>query len=65
MPAPVVQRLNRELQAALADPQLRGVLEKMNVTPRPGTPEAFGAYIAQEWQRWRGFATHSGLKLDD
>ena len=65
MPAPVVQRLNRELQAALADPQLLGVLEKMNVTPRPGTPEAFGAYIAQEWQRWRGFATHSGLKLDD
>jgi tripartite-type tricarboxylate transporter receptor subunit TctC len=65
MPAPVVQRLNRELQAALADPQLLGVLEKMNVTPMPGTPQAFGAYIAQEWQRWRGFAAHSGLKLDD
>jgi tripartite-type tricarboxylate transporter receptor subunit TctC len=58
-------RLNTELRAVLGDPQLAGVLEKTNVTPMPGSPEAFGANIAQEWQRWRGFAARSGLKLDD
>lgn len=65
MDADVVQRLNAELRGALSDRQMQQLLAKMNVTPSPGTPEDFSAYIAEEWQRWRAFAAGSGLRLDD
>ena len=65
MPADVVGRLNDALNGVLRDPAMRELFARMSATPAPGTPQAFGAYIAQEWQRWRGFAASSGLNLDD
>lgn len=65
MPRDVVTRLNAELVAVLGEAQLLELFAKMNVTPTPGTPEAFGAYIAQEWQRWQRFAAQSGVTLAD
>jgi tripartite-type tricarboxylate transporter receptor subunit TctC len=65
MPPERVARLNAELRAVLAEPQLVQLFEKMNVTPTPGTPQAFADTIAREWRRWREFAASSGLRLDD
>lgn len=65
MPNEVVARLNKELRAVLADPQLLELFAKMNVTPTPGTPQAFAAYIAQEAQRWKRFVAESGVNLAD
>ena len=65
MPPSVVARLNVELRAVLADPQLVQLFEKMSVAPTPGTPQAFADTIAREWHRWREFAASSGLRLDD
>lgn len=65
MPAAVVQRLNAELAAVLSDPELLAVFAKMNVVATPGTPQAFGAHIAEEWRRWRSFVATSGLNLED
>jgi tripartite-type tricarboxylate transporter receptor subunit TctC len=65
MPNEVVGRLNKELRAVLADPQLLELFAKMNVTPTPGTPQAFAAYIAQEAQRWKRFVAESGVNLAD
>lgn len=63
MPNEVVARLNAELRSVLADPQLLELFAKMNVTPSPGTPEAFAAFIAQEAQRWKRFVAESGVNL--
>ncbi|HWA39642.1 MAG TPA: tripartite tricarboxylate transporter substrate-binding protein, partial [Burkholderiales bacterium] len=60
----LVQRLNAELGRVLADPDLKASLEKLSIEPSPGTPEAFGAYIREEWQRWRQFVASSGLALE-
>jgi len=65
MPKDAVARLNAELRAVLSDPQMQQLFAKMNVTPTPGTPEAFAAYIAEEWQRWQRFARTPGLNLAD
>lgn len=65
MPKEIVGRLNTELRAVLADPQLLELFAKMNVTPTPGTPEAFASYIAQEAQRWKRFVAESGVNLAD
>jgi tripartite-type tricarboxylate transporter receptor subunit TctC len=63
MPREIVARLNAEIAAALAEPDLRATLGRMAVEPTPGPPEAFGAYIALESARWREFVARAGLKL--
>jgi tripartite-type tricarboxylate transporter receptor subunit TctC len=63
MPAEIVARLNAEITNTLADPDLKATLAKLGTEPTPGTPEAFRAYIAQEWARWREFVATSGLKF--
>ena len=63
MPAEIVARLNAEITRTLADPELKATLAKLGTEPTPSTPEAFRAYIAQEWVRWKEFVATSGLKL--
>lgn len=60
----VVAKLNDEIAHALADPDLKATFAKWDIEPTPGTPEAFGAYIAQESARWKAFIAQSGLKLE-
>jgi tripartite-type tricarboxylate transporter receptor subunit TctC len=64
LPKDVVGKLNAESTRALADPELRATLAKWSIEPTPGTPEAFGAYIAQESARWREAVAASGLRLE-
>ena len=56
LPRDVVLRLNAELRKVLAEPELVAVLAKMAIEPSPGSPEAFGAYLAQEAARWKQVA---------
>ena len=64
LPKDVVAKLNDEIGRALADPETRATFAKWNIEPSPGTPEAFGAYIAQESKRWRDAVAGAGLKLE-
>jgi tripartite-type tricarboxylate transporter receptor subunit TctC len=64
LPKAVVAKLNAEIARALADPDLKATFANWDVEPTPGTPEAFGAYIAQESVRWKEFVAKSNLKLD-
>ena len=51
-PQHVVQRLNRELQKALATPELRKKLADLNVEARWSTPDDLGNLLASETKRW-------------
>jgi len=51
-PREVIARLNRELQAALAQPGLKQQLADVNVDARASTPEQLGALLASETKRW-------------
>ena len=51
-PAPIVERLNRALREALADPALAGRLERLGMRLQPGTPEQARALLAGEIRRW-------------
>ena len=64
MPKPLVDRLNSEIALALADPGLKATFAKWNVAQTAGTPEAFGAYISQEYTRWKEVAATTDLKLE-
>ena len=59
---PIVARLNAEITQALTDPEVRATFEKQNIDPSPGTPEAFGAWIAAERVRWAQVVAKAGIK---
>jgi tripartite-type tricarboxylate transporter receptor subunit TctC len=51
-PREIVQRLNHELQVALARPELKKKLADLNVDARWSTPEQLAALLASEIRRW-------------
>ena len=62
MPADIVQRLNREMNAVLQDPQVRSKLIAQGVDPVGGTPEEFGKFIQKETKAWA--ALLKTIKID-
>ena len=63
-PADIVARLNAEITQALAEPEIRTTLARQSIEPTPGTPEAFGAVLALEWQRWKDIVAKTGFKAN-
>ena len=51
-PAHIVDRLNKEINAALADPKMRVRLEELGGTVLAGSPSDFGRLIADETEKW-------------
>lgn len=53
IPAPVLKRLNEEINAVLATPDLRELLARDGAVPRPGSPDDFAGLIRAEIPRLR------------
>ena len=63
-PAEIVARLNRETIAATARPEIADKLTALGATSRPLTPQAFGAFIADEIAKWGAVVKQSGAKIE-
>jgi tripartite-type tricarboxylate transporter receptor subunit TctC len=63
-PAEIVERLNKEISAALADPKMRARFADMGATALPGSPIDFGKLIADETEKWAKVVKFSGAKPD-
>jgi tripartite-type tricarboxylate transporter receptor subunit TctC len=48
----IVNKLNQEINTALADPKLKARLDDLIVTPMAGSPAAFGKVIADDTEKW-------------
>lgn len=64
LPAPIVQRLNAELNAVLAMPDASELLARDGARPRPGSPDDFARAIATEVPRWRQLVQAAGITSD-
>jgi tripartite-type tricarboxylate transporter receptor subunit TctC len=51
-PVEIVDTLNKEINAALADPNMKARLADLGGTPLPGLPAEFGKLIADETEKW-------------
>lgn len=63
-PAPIIERMNAEVNRALAQPALRERLAGQGADPLPMTPAAFGAFIAEDRARWGGVIRTGNIKPD-
>lgn len=63
-PRPIVDRINREVNAALADPEMRAKLANLGGVPIAGTPEQFWAIHRMETEKWAKIVQFSGAKAD-
>jgi tripartite-type tricarboxylate transporter receptor subunit TctC len=61
-PPDVVAELNKQINAALADPKLKARLADLGGTPTPMTPAEFGKRIADETEKWGKVVRFAGIK---
>ena len=61
-PPDVIARLNREINAGLADPVVKARLVEVATTPIFYTPEKFGTYMASEVGKWGKVVKLAGIK---
>jgi tripartite-type tricarboxylate transporter receptor subunit TctC len=63
-PAELVQRLNRDLRAAMAAPEARETLRKLGLRPSPSSPEEFAAQIRADLARWTKVVADGKISAD-
>jgi tripartite-type tricarboxylate transporter receptor subunit TctC len=61
-PAEIIDKLNKEINAALADPKLKARLADVGGTPLVGSPADFGKFIADETEKWAKVIRAANMK---
>jgi tripartite-type tricarboxylate transporter receptor subunit TctC len=60
-PKDIIEKLNGEINAVLAEPDMQKKLVELGGNPVIGTPEAFGALIASETEKWKKVIEGAGI----
>jgi tripartite-type tricarboxylate transporter receptor subunit TctC len=63
-PPEIIAKLNQEINAVLAEPEMIKRLTELGGAPLISTPEAFGAMIAAETEKWEKVVKFAGLKVE-
>jgi tripartite-type tricarboxylate transporter receptor subunit TctC len=63
-PTEIIDKLNKEINAALADPKITERLADMGSTVLPGSPADFGKFIVEEIEKWGKVVKFSGAKAE-
>ena len=61
-PVEIVDKLNREINAALNDAAMRAKFAEIGGEPLAGSPSGFGRFIAEETDKWGKVVKFTGLK---
>jgi len=61
-PAEIVEKLNKEISAVIADPAFAARLAALGNVPMPMTPADFGKFVADETEKWAKVVKFAGIK---
>jgi tripartite-type tricarboxylate transporter receptor subunit TctC len=60
-PKPIIEKLNKEINAILAEPAIKARLTELGGEPLIGPPEAFGKMIVEETEKWKKVIEGAGI----
>ncbi len=63
-PAEIIEQLNKEINAVLADPAIKAQFAGLGAEPMLMTPAEFGTYIASEIEKWGKVVKTARIKVD-
>jgi tripartite-type tricarboxylate transporter receptor subunit TctC len=63
-PTEIVDKLNKEINAALADLKIKERFANLGATVLAGSPADFGKHIADETEKWAKVIKFAGIKAD-
>ena len=63
-PPEIVEKLNREINTALADPKVKARFGDLGATVFPGSPADFGRLIGAEIEKWSKVVRAANIKPD-
>jgi tripartite-type tricarboxylate transporter receptor subunit TctC len=63
-PAEIVDRLNKEINAALADPTIKARLADLGSMPTPMSPADFAKYIVEETEKWGKVIREANIPME-
>ena len=63
-PPEIVDKLNKEINAALADTTIKARLASLGAEPMPMTPTEFGKFIADETEKWGKVIRAANIKVE-
>jgi tripartite-type tricarboxylate transporter receptor subunit TctC len=63
-PAAIVEKINKVVNEALADPKVQAQLAELGGVPLAGPPEEFGKVMASETEKWAKAVKFSGASID-
>ena len=61
-PAEIIDKLNKEINAGLADARMRARFAELSVTAMPGSAADFGKFVAEETERWGKVIQTAGIR---
>ena len=61
-PAEIIDKLNKEINAGLADPKIKERLAQLGGTGLAGSPDDFGKFIADETEKWAKVIRAANIK---
>ncbi|EKS36808.1 MULTISPECIES: Bug family tripartite tricarboxylate transporter substrate binding protein [Afipia] len=63
-PKPIIDKLNKEINAILAEPAMQAKIAELGGVPLLGTPADFGKIIVSETEKWEKVVKFAGAKVE-
>jgi tripartite-type tricarboxylate transporter receptor subunit TctC len=63
-PVEIIDKLNKAINAGLADPKIKERFYQLGTTALPGSPIEFGRFVAEETEKWAKVVKFSGARPD-
>jgi tripartite-type tricarboxylate transporter receptor subunit TctC len=63
-PVDIINRLNKEINAGLADPNIKARLADADATPFVASPAEFGKFVADETEKWGKVIRAANIKAE-
>ena len=63
-PVEIIDKLNTEINAALADPKVKARLADLGAAPVAGSPADFGKFMVAEAEKWSKVIRTAGIKAN-